>query len=908
MWRIRMAGRPLLDLSAQTRRNAAVLLAYIILALILTYPLVLRFGSSVAGDGSDDPALAWNLWWVRYSIFDLGASPIYTNYLFYPIGLNLGYYTLTYLNGFLSIPVQFTFGLIPAANVNLILSFVLGGFGAYLLVYHLLRKESPAYASIGAFLAGLLYAFSSNKFLYASLGQFNITSSQWVPFYILFLLKLFPSAPRSRPATVLDGFLLGLFLLFQALAEFTFASFLILFSVAYLAYWLIACKPYTGNLRSALRESQSLFIGLLVALITFFIPMLPILGAIVSDMLAEGDFLQQGLGFSNSFSADLLGFLVPSHLHPLFGSLEGQFQFSYINFVYLGYVAIGLALIAVLKSPKSRIWAFWSGIIFLIALGPTLRINGSEFNIPYLPFNLLLKIPIVEGNRYPSRWSVLLTLCLAVLVGYGASWLMNRLKKYGSSSILPIGLGILILFEHLSLPLPTSDLSVPEFYSTIRRDAGNFTVLELPLAWRNGFRVTGSYRADPQAPIDPVFMLSQWYQSAQQHPILNGNTSRNPELKFQYFAETPLLDSLIAIQEGHSIDDAAVARDKRLAPGLLEFFNIRYVVWHTPTEAVNRVVADKTRAYAEAVFPMTKVAENYENGRGLVAYRVNDLPQLWSAYFAGGKYPLARLFFGEGWGPVGDNTMWVTRPQARLFFPLADTRDMRITFSQFAPVPAQRQGVTIRINDQVLTHLQPIPLDGDSLAINVPASILRTGLNELSLEFDRLLPYASMNNPPLSVVVRSAGEEQGDFGHVYVNGVDRSPNQRGYNIVVIDSPTGAVDATRSFDTFSSEQESARMTQFIAQIPVGKIVAIAVRDEASQHLTHEAVAGLKSLGAKLDLTGKFRWSHALLVTKGNPESAREAASETDVSQVFTAALITEPNIVASVGEIRIEPQQ
>src|SRR5262249_13567929 len=145
-----------------------------------------------------------NLWWVRYALLDAGQNPIYTNAIFYPIGLNLGFYTLTYLNAFLSIPLQFTIGLVPAANVNLILSFTLSGFGTYLLVTYLLRRTATIQQAIpsefqawgiplAAFVAGLLYAFSSNKFLYASLGQFNIASSQWIPFYILFLLKIFDS-------------------------------------------------------------------------------------------------------------------------------------------------------------------------------------------------------------------------------------------------------------------------------------------------------------------------------------------------------------------------------------------------------------------------------------------------------------------------------------------------------------------------------------------------------------------------------------------------------------------------------------------------------------------------------------------------------------------------------------------
>lgn len=975
-------ARPVFTISAERRRDGVVLLAFFILALVLTYPLILQFGTHVAGDGSDDPALAWNLWWVRYAIFDLGRSPIYTNYLFYPVGLNLAFYTLTYLNAFVSIPIQFAFGLIPAANVNLIISFTLSGFGTYLLVKYLLRRESGLQPqpnsrnlvtlnevkglslTFAAFAAGLLYAFSSNKFLYASLGQFNIASSQWIPFYFLFLIKCFPvpphaengtlshaqagSPPRSGTPSLLHSFLLGLFLLFQALSEFIFASFLIIFTAAYLVYWLVAAyrhktedgtrktedilQPPTFNLRHYAFAIMHLAFGLL----TFLLPMLPILAAMVSDMLTEGDFIQSGLGFSNVFSADLLGFFVPSHLHPMFGALESRFHFPYINFAYLGYVALALALVALLRVRRARIWGIWSALVLLLTLGPTLRVNGTEFDLPFLPFNALLEIPFVKGNRYPSRWSVLLTLCLAVLAGYGLAWLIRKVERWqvtrsrsfnpqttnlqpanlqhpifrlhpSTFLLLPSVLCFLLLFEHLSVPLPTSDLRVPDVYAAIGREPGNFTVLELPLAWRNGFRVTGSYRADSQAPIDRGFMLAQWYQGTLHHPILNGNTSRNPELKFQYFAETPVLDSLIAIQEGHSIDDATRARVKALAPRLLQFFNIRYVIWHKPYQNENREVADRTRAFVEDAFPITKTSESYENGQGTVVYRVNDLPPLWNAYLVSGNDPLARLFFAEGWGPVGENTMWVTRQQARMFMPLSKVQDTRITFTALAPVDSADNGIKISVNGIVLGHYQPIPVVDGTFAIEVPASMLQVGLNELILEFDKIIPYAGLNRPPLSVVVRSAGEEQGDFGHIYVDGVDESPNARGYNFVLINPKTAAIDARASFDTFSSEQESARMANFISQIPQGELVAVAVRDEASQHLTPAAAERLKSLGAKQDLVGKFRWSHALLITKGNPEGAREAASETKVSQVFNAALIAEQNIAASVGEIRVEPQ-
>ncbi|MBI4670740.1 MAG: hypothetical protein HY741_03600 [Chloroflexi bacterium] len=1004
-----MLSRSVAPPSSPVTRHVVALLAYFLLTLVLTYPLVLHFTTHVAGDGSDDPALAWNLWWVRYALLDLGQSPIYTNYMFFPIGLNLGFYTLTYLNAVLSIPFQFAFGVIPAANVNLILSFALSGFGAYLLVTYLLRrafvslrgaiesnstaeqsveknkaqetkqvhslslrgsvammamcdelhrlhrtslatKQSPRASEIAsgmidkqkpfanharamtipvsAFAAGLLYAFSANKFLYASLGQFNIASSQWIPFYILFLLKIFDS---PRPP-LKYGFLLGFFLLAQALSEFIFASFLILFTIAYLVYWLT-------TIRFALRDTRANRIrfdairALLFAGIVFVLPMSPILAAMLSDTLTEGDFIQQGLGFSNIFSADLLGFFTPSHLHPLFGNLQSLVSFPYINFMYLGFTALALAIVALWKVKPARIWGIWFALVALVTLGPTLRINGAEFDLP-LPFDALLEVPFIKGNRYPSRWSVMLTLCLAVMVGYGVAYGMSRIAyresrianravdktgvTFYASRLTPSAIGYLLsaigcallVFEHLSAPLPISNLQSPEIYSQIAREPGNWTVMEIPLAWRNGFRVTGSYRADSQGPIDRIFMYAQFYQATQQHPILNGNTSRNPELKFQYFSETPVLNSLIAIQEGHEVDEGTRVRDKELAPRVLQFFGTKYVIWHTPYEEANRDVANKTRAYIEEMFPVTKIGESYENGRGTVTYRVNHLPAN-DTLILKPDDPLARLYLGEGWGAVGAYIFMAQRKEAKIFFPLATPHDLKLTFNRLNVAPSKGRGITFQVNGHIVSR--QYVSDTAQFSVVIPSAYVQTGMNELKLQFDTLtreddsIVSQMLSRGLFSIVVRSAGEEQGAFGHIFVRGKDESPNVRGYNIVVINPEKfGAVEARANFDTFASEQESERMGEFIAQIPDGRIIVVAASDEASFHLTENAVNALKSLGARQDLRGKFRWSHALIANKGNPQSAREAASEIQVSQLIEGAGLIEPTAAASIGEIRIEP--
>ncbi len=174
-----------------------MLAIYTLLSLLLTLPLVLRLTTHVPGDGIDDPALAWNLWWLKFSLIDRQINPFDSEWMFYPIGINLAFYTLTVLNGLLSIPLQ------TALQRH---RRIQSGAAQFLRPQRLRRLSAlSGGAAVGrrrheaagcgwswkapAFLGGLLYAFSSSKLFYASLGQFNIASSQWIPFAVLYTLR-----------------------------------------------------------------------------------------------------------------------------------------------------------------------------------------------------------------------------------------------------------------------------------------------------------------------------------------------------------------------------------------------------------------------------------------------------------------------------------------------------------------------------------------------------------------------------------------------------------------------------------------------------------------------------------------------------------------------------------------------
>ncbi len=638
-------------------RNAHIqaLLLFSVLALVLTWPLAAHFTTHVPGDGIDDPALAWNLWWIKVRLVDqLNFDIFHADWMFYPIQINLGFYTLTPLNGLLSVPLQTSLSLIIANNLILLSSFVLGGYGTYLLARNAMSKgvmskgvmskraTATNYSSLithyTALFAGIVYAFASSKLFYAALGQANIASSQWVPFTVLFVLRTGES--RTRRAALRNAGFAALFLTLQAWAELTYASFLLIFIGIYFVTLLIGLlvdgwttrrKPALVSLRYATHSVQAIrpetapvystdagplaveepdepknqpinqstnhpftpsplhpFPPFILMGLLFIAGIAPFLWAMLPDMRAEGDFFASGGGFADIFSADLIGYLVPTRLHALFGQWVAGLAFpnDKAQQIFIGYSAMILAGMGVWRLLRSRLpkarstgwfWLISTGIFWLLTLGPTVRILERDTGIPG-PFALVSLLPFFSGNRYPSRYGVMLMLGVAVLAAVGMATFLRR-RPFTRSPLLPLILiSALFLAEHLSVPLPINGSRVPPIYQQIAAQPGDFAVLELPTGWRNGARVLGK--------SDLVIMMQQWDQTVHGKRRLGGNTSRNPGYKFDYFTNAPLLGDLIALMNADQphlaavIDpalDALIAQDRAIAPAVLDFLSLIHI-------------------------------------------------------------------------------------------------------------------------------------------------------------------------------------------------------------------------------------------------------------------------------------------------------------------------------------------
>ena len=246
----------------------------------------------------------------------------------------------------------------------------------------------------------------------------------------------------------------------------------------------------------------------------------------------------------------------------------------------------------------------------------------------------------------------------------------------------------------------------------------------------------------------------------------------------------------------------------------------------------------------------------------------------------------------------------------RLLLPLgAEARQVRLRLSAFE----SGQAVTLIVDGRRI-GAQPVTQAERWVTFDLPADAVQPQLSDVRLQFARLIPIAEIVRrvpasapglpAELSLVVRSAGQETGDFAHIYVNGVDRSPNRRGYNLVALDGRDGRLLGAAAFDTHGDPAASHQLALWVQALPAGTVVAGGARDDASMALTPEAGAALRSLGAAVDLRGRFRWGHAFIGRTGSSAPVGEHADGLRVAQVGVGWPATAPRIAASLTEIEI----
>ncbi len=910
-------------------RDLTIISAYIALSLILTYPLALNFSTHVPGSemwAFDEYSFVWSQWWVKHALFDLGTNPLVTRFVFYPLGLSLASFTMLWTNVIVGLPIYFAFGVVPATNATVLLSFVLGGSGAYWLAKYLLQvarfqgfsvtfNDKPTSKhwngetlELAAFTAGIVFAFSSSRLVYAALGHYTVLATQWFPFYILFLIKTTRAPGWKNP--LLAALFAGLALYSDA----AHAPLLALFTLLYLAF----------ERRAALKRAVIARLAILVAATMLFFA--PLLVPLVNEILLSG-YQLPGWGHAEKLLVDLMGLLTPTSLHPLNRNWtqeldlvrQGISRFVDVNTVFLGYATLALAIVgAWIFRKRLAVWIASAITFGIFSLGPLLHIGGqSVFDFDGLPvtvpmpYLLLHYIPFLKENRVPNRYSILVTLALAVLVAFAVAWASQwtrqkaKAKNQKWSLLLPFAFILLASFEHLSIPLPLTDARVPDVYRIIAQEPGEFAILSLPLGWRNSFTTLGAEDT-----------RTQYYQSAHGKYLLSGNTSRNPPALFEYFDRISLLRSFAEIELYRDVPPETRARDQRDAPKIAAFYDIRYLVVNAAVP--NRLPYSDTRPatldYALQILPL---GDKIYDREGIVAYRLKQasIPAVQRIEFGSTD---ALLYQIEGWGRVAtiaqEPASWVEQKKARIMFPARVVSGHALTIRAlpyvYAGAPAQT--IEIAVNGQTVGNLALQNAWAD-YSVALPARVLRAGLNEISLSF----AYAARPRdvePPVFEIARTGVTTPMDIvasggatGSIQVNGRQVSRQTKGYNVVVIDPRLGKVTAAQSFNTADSRDDSRALTAYIEKIPNGHIVALASQEGAAVNLGDRAAQAFQSLGGSADPRQQLSFSYALIGVKGAQPGAAIESFKPGAAIAWVGRNPDERTLAAAVSMMIIERQ-
>lgn len=945
-------------------QHPLVLTLYTLLTLALTWPLVTRLTTHVPGVAQwafDESTFLWNVWYFKHSVVDQVQSPLHSELIWYPLGIDLILYTYNFFHALIAQPLMLAVNLPFASNIALLLSTILSGYGTFLLVSYLLSRApqglprvagygwrvasgAPRTPLLAAFIAGALYAFASNRAIYATLGHYDMVTTQWIPFYALMLLRsldqALPVATRRKAAA-----LAGLFFAFNGLAEMITALFLGIFTLIVLVIHLRTAFLTIKHLQSTI---QNLALTGLVAALVWGPVLLPILTQFLTN-----DFSLEGWGEAIPLSTDLLGWFTSTVLHPVWGSdlvaelrrVQERAQaidgvgFRDINTVFLGWVSLALAVLGVIAyRRKVRIW-LWTSLIFgIFTLGPFLQINGRyrfdldgvEATFP-LPFALLHYLPIIKANRAPNRNSVLLMLGLAVLVGYGIYWLLGdwvsrrvharQSPNHPMAHSLTLSVSVLltaaILFEHLALPAPLSDARIPAVYAQIAADPRPVSLLQVPLGWRNSFGTWGPERTQ-----------IQYFQTGHGKPMLGGNISRAPDFKLDYFQRIPLFQALRNVQINEPVTPELLAAAQAQANDLMYLYNTGYVLLYPPIPQ-RRPYEQNWQAtwdFVKATLPLE--AEPFWTGDGIEAYQVVQPPGDDSFTLdlgVTGTYP----YRGEGWDdsesdtPYEATAIWATAAVSRVFVPLREvdanaTYTLRLRVHPFAYPGSQVQTVQAQVNTW---QGEPYTLaDGwQAVTWSIPGSALVDSLNHVELAWgwtvrprDVLAGNRQIGSTGVELPIDAElnGFAEGGFIALFDEAgaqIDGSAGRNGVNVTLIDQQ-GEILEKVGFDTTANHYESEALANYLRQIEPGRIVLVVSKGNATAHLTEDAVNGLRGLGAAVTLEQLHDHYFSIMGVQGSQPGSAALTVDPDGAFLRLSLNPDRRYLAAAVDWLEIQTEQ
>ncbi len=485
---------------------AIFFLATIVLCSSLLGNLNGQLGDYPVGDKGTN---LWNLWWVFYSVFQEGQSPLYSDMIFYPWGCDLRYHTLSVANGIIASPMTWLLGPSMAYNILFLLWTWLTGVGAALW------GRSLGLRLFGAGLLGIIASFSPYRWNH--LEHLNLFSTAWM-FFAFYAFEKWMDDQRWR-----NGVYFTLIWFLAGLTDWYYGLFVAIY--AFVRFFLSAWEWWD--------KKKILNLGIQCALACFAMGILvwfyfsPSRTSSFQEVYVD----PVDLKYSIYWSMDLMSIFFPPwlvHWIPWFDVPKEKEFFIHPGMVL--FVGTWFFILWGWLKGRTCCWK-WRALVLLavvfllLSLGPMLKVNEDLPTI--LGFPLVLPAIVFEGLpaltvlRVFARFSYVgfLALIAVGIMGMERSpWYSRRRTKIGLLVfLLPI-----FLLETGWKPLP-----VFQFDPHSERFAGNAeTVLVLP------------YTPSPRSG------MHMYYQTFHQKPIYVVEFSRLRRYKQQYLTAYPILPYL----------------------------------------------------------------------------------------------------------------------------------------------------------------------------------------------------------------------------------------------------------------------------------------------------------------------------------------------------------------------------
>jgi hypothetical protein len=364
------------------------LLAYVVLTLVLTWPMVTRLHLMDAGDSA---FFAWEMAWEIHALETDPRQLPHAN-IFHPLRYTLGLDEPVLGTTLLALPFAlFSSDAVWIFGVTRLLTFVFSAFTAFLLAREL--GAGPR----AAFLGGAAFAFSLVRC--DQIGHLSTLGTQWLPLVVLFTHR-FTRTGRAR-----DSVLAGVFFVLSALA----CGYHGLIALIVLP---LAALPLVWK-RAHLARPALAGIGVAVA------GLLPLYA--LHRAALDPERYARGEGETRLYSASLETFLAAPWWSWLYGDLTARFRGAgnelFLGIAVLLPIAIGAWQLSRERRRPSReavallVMALAAA---LVALGPEIRVG--EMRLGPGPYGWLRDaIPLFQKIRVPARAGVFLALAASML-------------------------------------------------------------------------------------------------------------------------------------------------------------------------------------------------------------------------------------------------------------------------------------------------------------------------------------------------------------------------------------------------------------------------------------------------------------------------------------------------------------